>query len=177
VLEERYLDIVAAVDAEFLRNRRLHGEKIRCRAGCADCCHQAFQITEMEAASIAQGVHQLAPGAREALQARARDYIREAPGTRVACPALDQGVCAIYEFRPLMCHKFGMPIYNPDKPDRIFACELNFQEGEEIEDPELIQIQSGIHGAWKELQSDYREAGGRRTSKSQTVATAILEAS
>ena len=96
-------------------------------------------------------------------------------GTRLACPALDQGVCSIYEYRPLMCHKFGMPLYNPEKPDRIFACELNFQDGEEIDDPKLVQIQTVIHQAWKELQSDYSAEGGYRDRRPLTVARAILK--
>lgn len=192
-IEERYLDIVAAVDQEFSRNRRLHGERIHCGAGCSDCCYQLFQITEIEAAYISRGIRELAPEKREALQARAQEYSvarrkllteqgepeswgKLPPvGTRLACPALEGGVCGIYELRPLMCHKFGMPLFNPDKPDQIFACELNFEDGEEIVDGELIQIQSGIHRAWEELRSDHYQSGGKRHAEPLTVARAILE--
>jgi Fe-S-cluster containining protein len=192
-MRERYLDIVAAVDTEFGRNRRLYGEKMRCGAGCTDCCFQLFQITEIEAAYISQGLETLEPETREALRSRARAYAETRQklvtqngkpeswgnlppiGTKLPCPALHNGVCVIYEFRPLMCHKFGMPLYNPDKPDQIFACELNFKNGEEIEDEKLVQIQTSIHRAWKELQSDYNDAGGYRDSNPLTVARAILE--
>lgn len=169
--EARYLEIVAAADAEFDRNRRLHGDRIRCRAGCTDCCHHFFQITALEAARIAEGVRRLDPAAREALEARANAYLsacRDTAPTRLACPALDGEVCALYEFRPLICHKFGMPIYNPDRPDRILACELNFKAGEEIVDPDLIQIQTGLHQAWKQLRSEYGDA------EPVSVAQAIL---
>ena len=150
MIEERYLDIVASVDEEFARNRRLYGEKIQCRAGCTECCYQLFQITEIEAAYISQGIRTLEPQTREALRSRARDYTdarqklvteKGEPeswgslppsGTRLPCPALHDGACVIYEFRPLMCHRFGMPLYNPDKPDQIFECELNFKNGEEL---------------------------------------------
>jgi uncharacterized protein len=162
VPEGRYLEIVAAVDAEFGRNRRLHGERIHCRAGCTDCCHHVFQITEIEAACVAEGVQRLGRESREALEERAREYLNACSSppapARLPCPALDGDVCSIYEFRPLICHKFGMPMFNPERPDRIFACELNFKAGEEIEDPELIQIQTGIHQAWKHLQSEYGQA-------------------
>ena len=47
-MQERYLDIVTAVDTEFARNRRRYGEKIHCGAGCTDCCFQLFQITEID---------------------------------------------------------------------------------------------------------------------------------
>jgi uncharacterized protein len=176
LIEERYREIKAAVEAEFARNRDLHGDKIHCRPGCTDCCHHIFSITEIEAAEIAVGIERLEPEGRESIVARARDYIqaRLVRGTRLPCPALSQGICTIYDSRPLMCRKFGMPLYNPEKPDRIFACELNFRDGEEVDDPDLIQIQTGIHQAWKQLQADYNDSHGRGDSARLTVAHAIL---
>jgi Fe-S-cluster containining protein len=178
VIEERYREIVAAVDSEFARNRDLHSEKIHCRPGCTDCCYHIFPITEIEAAQISEGLQRLEPQNRGAIESRAREYVeaRLLRGARLPCPALDHGVCSIYEFRPLMCHKFGMPLYNPDKPDRIFACELNFKDGEEIQDPQLIQIQTGIHQTWKELQADYKQLHRTSENTPLTVAHAILYA-
>src|SRR5262249_30330370 len=155
---------------------KLHGDRIHCRPGCTDCCHHVFPISEIEAARIAVGLQHLTAEARQAIESRAREYVdaRLLRGTRLPCPALDQGTCSIYEFRPLMCHKFGMPLYNPDKPGRIFACELNFKDGEEIEDPQLIQIQTSIHQTWKELQADYEHLHGISEGPRLTVAHAIL---
>jgi hypothetical protein len=96
-------------------------------------------------------------------------------GTRLACPALEDGVCQIYEYRPLICRKFGIPLYNPDRPGRVYACELNFGDGEEIVDGKLVQIQTGIHQEWKLLQSDYNDAGLPRDVEPLTVARALLE--
>lgn len=170
--EQRYLEVLAAVDAEFERNRSLHGIRIQCRPGCTDCCHHLFQITEIEAEYVGKGVRLLDAETRSALEARARAYLESYRDlsnrrARMPCPALHEGICSIYEFRPLVCHKFGMPIYNPDKPDRILACELNFKAGEEIRDPDLIQIQTGIHRTWKDLQS----------KGALTVAEVILQSS
>lgn len=189
----RFLEICNAVDQEFARNRSLYGERIQCRPGCYDCCGQLFQITELEAACISRGFKGLDPAVRERLAARARPYLEERGklvaargepeawgslppvGTRLPCPALEDGVCRIYEFRPLICRKFGIPLYNPDKPDRVFACELNFQDGEAIDDPQLVQIQTGIHEQWRQVQRDYNDAGKRRDPEPITVARAILE--
>jgi Fe-S-cluster containining protein len=91
------------------------------------------------------------------------------------CPALEDGVCTIYEQRPLICRKFGIPLYNPDKPGQVFACELNFKDGDEIADGQLVQIQTGIHQRWKALQADYNRAGAYRDPDPITVARAILE--
>ncbi len=189
----QYRQVERGYDREFARNRALHGSRIRCGPGCDDCCHQLFQITELEAARISECVAGMEGDRREALQRRARAYLvkREElmgsgagaeswgalapPGSRLACPALEDGVCGIYEHRPLMCRKFGIPLWNPDRPGRVYACQLNFRDGEEIEDGELIQIQTGLHKAWKEVQATYNRAGGRRDSSPATVARAIVE--
>jgi Fe-S-cluster containining protein len=178
VIEARYREIVAAVDAEFARNRELHAGKIHCRPGCTECCHHIFSISEIEAAEIANGLAGLSPELRAVIEARARNYLDRVliRGDRLPCPALEQGVCSIYEHRPLMCHKFGMPLYNPDKPGRIFACELNFEDGEEIDDPQLIHIQTRIHQAWNELQAEYSASHSAAAPGPLTVAHAILRA-
>jgi Fe-S-cluster containining protein len=176
MLEQRYRELVAAVDAEFARNRQLHGARIQCRPGCSDCCHHVFSISGLEAAQIGRGVQTLDPGRRKIVQERARDYVASPPviGARVPCPALMDGACSIYEFRPLMCHRFGMPIYNPDKPDRILACELNFRSGEEIQDPDLIRIQTSIHHSWKQVQVEFNESHAPGIPKTLSIAEAIL---
>jgi len=94
---------------------------------------------------------------------------------RLACPALEDSACQIYTHRPLVCRKYGIPLYHPQKPDRLFACELNFQPGEEIEDSQLVQIQTSIHDRWAEVQAEFNRRGGSQDPKPITVARAILE--
>ena len=190
----RYGEVCREVAAEFDRNVALHGERIHCRRGCSQCCHQLFQITEVEAAVISRAVKEMPQTEREDLQARARDYLPRRDeimrrhgmieawghlppeGMQLPCPALSpDGACRIYEHRPLICRKFGIPLYNPQKPGRVFACELNFSPGEEIQDPQLVQIQTGVYDTWKAVQDDYNQAGGRRDDFPITVAHALLE--
>lgn len=195
-LNQRFHLVIDAYAAEFDRNRRLHGERIHCGPGCSACCHQLFQITEIEAAEVSTAVHALAPDSAASLRRRAQVYLADRanliavtnpdalpeawgslppPGARLACPALVDGICSIYDHRPIICRKFGMPLWNPDRPGRVYACELNFSPGDEIEDGQLIQIQTGLHNAWKALQSEYNDAGGYRDPNPITVARAILE--
>ena len=97
------------------------------------------------------------------------------PSLRLPCPALEDGACQVYSHRPLICRKYGVPLYNPKKADQIFACELNFRPGEEIEATELVQIQTAIHDRWAVVNREYNQRGGRRDPKPLTVARAILE--
>jgi Fe-S-cluster containining protein len=187
-----YRQTAAEIEREFERNRELHGERIQCRRGCTDCCHQLFQITEIEAAMISAGVRELDQEVQQRIRARASGYMEtrrvmvsqgepEAwgqlppPGSRLLCPLLEDGACLIYDHRPLLCRKFGIPLWNPDRPGRVYACELNFRDGDEISDPALIQIQTGIHEGWKQVQVRYNSAGGRRFGEAITVARAVLE--
>jgi Fe-S-cluster containining protein len=180
-------------EAEFARQKGRYGSKIQCRLGCTDCCHHLFRITEIEAAYISKGIKGLETDARLRLEERARRYHRERerlltdnavpdawgtlppPGMRLACPALEDGACQIYTHRPLVCRKYGIPLYHPQKPSRLFACELNFKPGEEIEDSQLVQIQTSIHDRWAEVQAEFNRRGGSRDPKPITVARAILE--
>jgi len=190
---EKLLQLASRWAEEFGRNVKLHGARIHCRRGCTDCCHHLFQITEVEAALVSVGVKKLAPEKREAMELRARQYSQDRekllsarqaedawgslppPGSRLACPALEDGECQIYDHRPLICRKYGIPLYNPQKPDRVFACELNFQPGEEIDDPPLVQIHTGLYQQALEVQAEFNRQGGRRDSKPISVARAILE--
>ncbi len=188
----KYLEICDEVEREFRRAKRLHGDRIHCGPGCSDCCGQLFQITEVEAAYISRGFRKLDAARQARLREKAEEYLRRRQelrtasgepeswgalppaGTRLPCPALEDGLCTIYEYRPLVCRRFGMPIYNPDS-GRLSACELNFKDGEEIHDGQLIQIQTSIHGRWKAVQGAYNDAGGYRDPEPITVARALVE--
>ena len=191
---DRYSEICRGWATEFTRNRLLHGSRIHCRPGCSDCCGQLFQITELEASVISDATKKMSEPDRAALRMKAELYTERRraliaqqgeteawgslspPGSRLPCPALtEDGACGIYEARPLICRKFGIPLYYADKPGQVFACELNFKNGDAIDDDELVQIQTGLHAKWKEVQRDYNAAGLPRDPDPITVARAILE--
>jgi uncharacterized protein len=135
----------AAWDAEFRRVHDRFAAQMQCRRGCSMCCSQMFSISSLEAAVIAQAVAALPDAAREHLRARARRYLDEAtragivdtggaepsvsprPGVRLPCPALEDDACTLYGARPIICRKWGIPVFDPSKPDRLHACELNFR--------------------------------------------------
>ena len=183
--------VCAQAEAEFARGVRVHGERIHCAPGCSSCCSQIFQITEVEAARISAHVQSLPEPERKALQAKARLNLEQRAklfpegerwgstvprGRGTPCPALtDAGACGMYAARPIMCRKFGVPIFNPDKPDSVMACELNFAEGEAIEDDGLIENQTRLYRAQQALQAAYNDAEGRRDDKPICIARAIVD--
>lgn len=173
------------------------GTGLQCRRGCTACCSQLFDITLLEAAYLSRHVRGLPPEKQAELQRRARAYRPQRQkllqdrggerwaqqiegrlpleGLRLPCPALDpDGACSVYEARPLVCRKFGMPLYNPGRPGVLGACELNFSSGEEIEPADIVENQTRIHDRWQGVKTAVREAYPEG-SRLLTVADALLE--
>ncbi len=97
----------------------------------------------------------------------AGDDTREFHG--LPCPALGaEGECTIYESRPVICRRFGMPIYDYKNPASVHACELNFKDGDEITDELLVPNQTEIGKKWDELKAEFGEGA-------TTIAEAIAK--
>lgn len=99
-------------------------------------------------------------------------------GNSLYCPALGaEGECTIYEARPVICRRFGMPIYDYKNPQNVHACELNFSDGDEITDELLVPNQTKIGMKWDELKDEF-VASVHRTdiSSGTTIAEAIAGA-
>ncbi len=110
-------------------------EHIQCRSGCSDCCHQTFAVSELEGALLREGLAAAAPAVRDDIVRRAAVW---SPDARQPCPALStDGACRLYEHRPRICRKYGIPLWHPDRPDEVRTCELNFRGVADI-DPELV---------------------------------------
>jgi Fe-S-cluster containining protein len=184
---ERHL---AAVDREFHRVSGKFTERMHCGRGCSMCCSQMFSISAIEAAYISRTVKEMSEEEQNRLRERAAEYTDSArqltgavdndegfvprPGLRLPCPALKDDACSIYGARPIICHKWGIPIFNPRKPLELQACELNFQPGEEIETEGLLEPQVELLEDWVELKQrvvdGFPDAGARTT-----IAEAILK--
>lgn len=188
-----YQNVLSLVEKEFNRNLQVYSDRMQCRKGCFSCCHQVFRISLIDAAALSRAVKKLDPATRLKLQTKARAYLEakeqlvqeramemgleadEVPtlGLRLPCPVLENGICALYEARPLICRKFGMLIYDPKKPDRLWTCELNFKDGEEVDAAELIKNQTEISEQWNALKTAINEQVNHPTGAT-TIAEAIL---
>lgn len=151
--KQKFYDITQQIQQEFDRNIELYGDKIQCRKGCSKCCSQIFHITKADGWIISEHLESLPEAERNQLKQKAKNYIQGLP-----CPALgEQGECTIYDVRPVICRRFGMPIYDYKNPGRIYACELNFKDGDEIIDDNLIPNQTEIGKKWDELKKEFGE--------------------
>jgi uncharacterized protein len=178
-------------EAEFGRVREAFGDRMQCRRGCSMCCSQMFSISALEAAVIASAVAALPDEHQDRLRGRARAYVDRATalglgeaggseesltprtGVRLPCPALEDDACGIYGARPLICRKWGMPLFDPSKPDRLLACELNFQSGESVDAGRLVARQTALLERWVTVKE---EAAGAlpAPARTYTIAEAIL---
>jgi uncharacterized protein len=180
-----------AVEDEFRRVAEIFSDRMQCRRGCSMCCSQMFSISLIEAAYISRAVKAMDEQERERLRRAARSYLEQAkkitgagedggeetitprPGLRLACPALAGDACSIYSARPLICRKWGIPLFNPGRPTELQACELNFRPGEEVDVEGLLEPQVALLEEWVEIKSRARRSLSH-PKITATVAEAIL---
>ena len=85
------------VDRRAAELAAVHGDRLQCKRGCAECCIDGVTVFEVEAERI-RAEH-------PELLARGRPH---APGS---CAFLDEeGACRIYASRPYVCRTQGLPL-------------------------------------------------------------------
>ncbi len=155
-------DIGALVEA--------HPRSIACRPGCSECCQQTFRVSEIEGQLLREGLRAAPEAMRVAILERAQAYRSD---TRAACPVLDnEGHCSLYEHRPRICRKYGVPLWHPDRPHELRTCRLNFTDGV----PAKFDAE-----AWVESQAEWardwirlREELGLGEQQNRTIAAWII---
>ena len=189
---QEYTKHVEAVDSEFQREAGIFRERMHCGRGCSMCCSQMFSISTIEAAYISKAVKAMPQAKRERLRRAAVEYLARAramtapdpsggeepsvtprPGLRLRCPALQNDACSIYDARPIICRKWGIPLFNPKKPLEIQACELNFGPGEEIDVDVIVEPQARLLEEWVQLKDRARQHLNHPISTA-TVAEALV---
>lgn len=134
---EKYEALLKAADKVFEQVRNEYPEEVKCKVGCADCCHALFDLTLIEAIYINHHFHKRFEGReaeksellekanradrqvyklkRNAVKAREEgkseeEILTEMARERVRCPLLNADEkCALYENRPITCRFYGIP--------------------------------------------------------------------
>lgn len=164
ILKE-YSDLLSSVDKWFANCIAQSGERIRCAAGCSECCRGLFDITLLDAALLKKGFDQLDAGTRGQVLERCRSRLFvlqelwpefDSPyllnyrpeeeweilmpdDDETPCPLLGQdGRCLVYEFRPMTCRLHGLPLV--DITGEVLHdewCTLNFVDNDPLADTAL----------------------------------------
>lgn len=107
--------IYGDMDQEYHRTAEKYGFECRgCENNC--CLTRFYHHTVLEYAFLMEGFHALDLNHKEKIRGRARDVIltyenADALNTpiRVMCPLNEDGLCLLYEKRPMICRLHGLP--------------------------------------------------------------------
>lgn len=85
--------------------------EIACKKGCNYCCYSYAMVVPPEVFRLAELVREGRAGSltREEIERRSEPLrglgTVERTGAKLPCPLLDQGVCTVYDARPLVCRQ------------------------------------------------------------------------
>ncbi|QWV94848.1 YkgJ family cysteine cluster protein [Geomonas oryzisoli] len=119
---ENYLALLSRVDEICRRTSETFSAHITCRAGCDACCRH-LSIFAVEAAALAHALRELPAEQAELVRSKARDAREGSP-----CPLLHDGLCLLYQARPIICRTHGLPLLLLREGERsVDFCPENFQ--------------------------------------------------
>ena len=172
---KRYEAVINEADQVFGAVRGKYAENVRCQKGCCDCCHALFDLTLVEALYLNGAfnakfkgkrrndvlkradeadriVHRLKRDAYKAVKegANAQDILNEMAKAHVRCPLLDdQGLCEMYDERPVTCRIYGVPTAIGGK---AHTCGKSaFEKGKAYPTVYLDRIQDKLYALSHEL--------------------------
>lgn len=129
-----YRRLVVNVDRTLDRIQRKYGHYIACHKGCGCGCRD-LSIFPVEALALANALQTLPEAVIAKLQRRA------ASTAFWDCPLLEDRVCSLYAFRPLICRTHGFPLRTIYKGQpSIGYCRHNFKEMAVIPDDAVVDL-------------------------------------
>jgi Fe-S-cluster containining protein len=151
-MSERLRVHLRLIDRDVAPVVERYREHIECRAGCSDCCHQTFRVSEIEGALLREGLALLDETTRDDILVRARGYT---PDVREPCPVLSsEGTCRLYAHRPRICRKYGIPLWQPDRPHEVSTCPKNFRRTPDIDADLILEPQAEWARDWIRLRKE-----------------------
>lgn len=117
---DNYRDLIHRLDTLTDHLVTRHKAHLVCRAGCSLCCRHNIRISVVEAFWLKGWLAEAPITIKNRLRANLED--------QKVCPLLDEDLCLLYTYRPVICRTHGLPhLYPLDDDDRVVDyCELNF---------------------------------------------------
>lgn len=178
---------------QFAKASKKH--KVKCRRGCHECCATGFfDITLLDAMHLRARLKKVPAAIRERVLAKANEQLdilekkdafsRKDPiirtlagidkvsrrSAKMSCPALENGVCIIYEHRPHICRIFGPTVRGSRRAVRIEGCGYFTRDIPE-EDFPILNNYAAEDVLLKAL---YIKAGRKRIREVDTIIPAAL---
>jgi uncharacterized protein len=123
-----YRQLLQKVDSTVAQLEKLHETHLTCTAGCDECCNHELNVCPVEIAFIADTVKGMDADRQAEIERRLEDF---RSGENDKCPLLHDGLCLVYEARPLICrtHGLALDLAEQDAPPRIeLTCSLNYTD-------------------------------------------------
>jgi len=163
--------------------------QIPCRAGCSHCCIGLFTVTQIDAHLLQQGLRHLPIDQRQRIEGRAAQqvtiletaYPRLKPSPSIGgwsdeeidqavtafddapCPALgNDGLCSLYDYRPLTCRSMGIParqdaMVNGACAVQTFVPIARLTASLEVEEQELAALEAAELAGLPEVAAEGEE--------------------
>jgi Fe-S-cluster containining protein len=170
--------------------------KVKCKAGCFECCTSGFfDITLLDALHLNESIKNMPPRVRNKIIANANDQLdiletkgafsRKNPllknlasidsiarrSAKMSCPALDvDGACLIYQHRPHICRLFGPTVRGPRRIVRLEGCGYFKREIPDLD----FDILRNYESEDRLLKAMFTKAGRRRIRDVDTIIPAAI---
>jgi uncharacterized protein len=117
---QKYDTLRFEVENECAQLHKGHQQHTKCAKGCSDCCMN-FNLLPVEFYSILNNI-------------KSSQLILSECVNNETCPFLYEGLCQIYDYRPLICRSHGLPILTMDTEGEnweLSFCPLNFTKADD----------------------------------------------
>ena len=121
---ENYLALLSRVDEICGSTAQRFASQISCRPGCDACCRH-LTIFAVEAKALELALRALPQADADLVRDKARATDPDDP-----CPLLHDGLCLIYQARPIICRTHGLPLLITGEGGErgVDFCPENFRE-------------------------------------------------
>ena len=123
---DNYRQLLQRVSAKFAEIVSLRPSQYVCQKGCFSCCKSGLTVTHIEKQHIKSWLSEKSDTV--SLLYKLRDA---RPHGNSSCELLtNEGACAIYDVRPIICRSHGVPVKTPSvEPNKqtLDVCPLNLR--------------------------------------------------
>ncbi len=119
-MEKELIALYRQIDQAFNKVAVKFPHEFKCKIGCCDCCHAAFDISLIEAVTIKKAFNILGKKTKKYCIKRAKEASElweqaiekkaDLSRVRIPCPLLNRdNECILYKLRPVNCRSYGVP--------------------------------------------------------------------